>query len=338
MTVLTYQTGLTVYGLIRRVGDGFIYDTVAGDFVTPVVGDIANYYLTLTEDTISKQSYTMTLSKEWDIGHYTLETYSQVGGSEDTAVDTRLIYDGKFYIQNRGIYTGYLQAPDMSANLGNIMNEYVTTPLAAQLDTAVGALIESVATGGSTTTLVDTLYSWVTDRLISSWIVITCAASGISYPRQITSNILNTYTFGAIDETVVAGDKYSILTTISSYDLLRVGGVSQTGADLTPAALGALQSATDVEAGDVVVLADTQGFYLLPTNTKSFSLTMIDGSDADVYYTSFTTGHVAPRSTEGDLHYGGHKFSCDDLDFTGKTIFFATTKTGGATFHIEVLT
>jgi len=64
-------------------------------------------------------------------------------------------------------------------------------------------------------------------------------------------------------------------------------------------------------------------------------ITMIDGSDADQYFTSFTTGHVAPRGVQGDQHYGGHKTIISGLSLATGTIYFATTKVGGATFHIE---
>jgi hypothetical protein len=336
LRIKTRQTGLTVYGFIRRVNDGYIYSTVEGDFVSPVALDVADYILAFTEDAISKKSYVYTNSDDWVIGRYTLEAYSQAGGSPNPALDNIVCPYGKFNIQNRGVYTGYIQAPDSHDDLGNLLNEFVTAPLAERLDTTVGALVESTATDGSTTTLEDTTHSWTVDSLIDAWIIITCAASGISYPRKITSNTADEYTFSLLPESVVVGDEYVILSTIAAYDLVRVGGTTQTGADLTPYVLGSLQSSTTHVADDVTVLADTQGSYVLPSNTKMIQLTMIDGSDADEYITSFTTGNVAPRGTEGDQHYGGHKTCMFGLNITGKTLYFATSKVGGATFHIEV--
>jgi len=85
------------------------------------------------------------------------------------------------------------------------------------LDTGLNDLANSqpsknsgVATGGSTTTIVDALQSWTTDEFIGTPIRITRAGMSLYADAIVTGNTSTTLTFAAIGFTPVAGDAYKL--------------------------------------------------------------------------------------------------------------------------------
>lgn len=89
------------------------------------------------------------------------------------------------------------------------------------------------ATGGSTTTLVDTSAVWEVDRWKDAVVEITHAADGKHYFVTITSNTADTLTFPAIAVTVAAGDHYEIRMTLRLADIDKWGGTALTGRDIS---------------------------------------------------------------------------------------------------------
>ncbi len=65
-----------------------------------------------------------------------------------------------------------------------------------------------IATGGSTTTCVDTTKSWIVNTFIGDTLEV--VIDGVEYHSLITANTANTLTFNVIGDTVVAGDPYKI--------------------------------------------------------------------------------------------------------------------------------
>jgi hypothetical protein len=66
------------------------------------------------------------------------------------------------------------------------------------------------ATGGSTTTIVDTGQSWTTNEFLGAPVRVTRAGMDLYADSIVTGNTANTLTFGAIGFTPVAGDTYAI--------------------------------------------------------------------------------------------------------------------------------
>ncbi|MBA7700004.1 hypothetical protein ES703_108710 [subsurface metagenome] len=89
------------------------------------------------------------------------------------------------------------------------------------------------ATGGSTTTLVDTSIVWEVDKWKDAVVEITHAADGKHYFVTITENTADTLTFPAIAVTVAAGDHYEIRMTLRLADIDKWGGTSLTSRDIS---------------------------------------------------------------------------------------------------------
>lgn len=78
-----------------------------------------------------------------------------------------------------------------------------------ELITAVGGAIDEEATGGSTTTLIDTKKNWEADMWKGSILDVTVA--GDRYFRKITTNTNDTLTFDSLGDAVSDGDDYKLI-------------------------------------------------------------------------------------------------------------------------------
>ena len=116
------------------------------------------------------------------------------------------------------------------------MTEYLT--IVRQLAEVISRVTElSVATGdatgGSTTTLVDTSAVWETDKWKDAVVEITDVSTGKHYYVTVTSNTADTLTFPAIAVAVVAGDHYEIRMTLRLADIEKWAGATLTGRDIS---------------------------------------------------------------------------------------------------------
>lgn len=74
----SFPTGNTIYGIIRRLSDGYLLNDADGAFAnTP-----ADPYISFTEDSTIKSLYSLSESRAaWDDGSYRCYMYKQAGGS-----------------------------------------------------------------------------------------------------------------------------------------------------------------------------------------------------------------------------------------------------------------
>ena len=115
------------------------------------------------------------------------------------------------------------------------------------------------ATGGSTTTLVDTTKNW--EANIWNNALVEVAHGDTHYIVQIASHTADTLTFAALAVTLEAGDKYWIKIPIAIQDIERWGGTALTGRDISvdlqaltdDAIKGVLKSLGDAGVGDNVL-------------------------------------------------------------------------------------
>jgi len=120
-------------------------------------------------------------------------------------------------------------------------------------DSSSPALIASVATGGSNTTLVDTTLSLITDKLTGYLVVITSATTGKKQIATIASNTSNTLTFSALAGlyAVVAGDTYQIIVDPSNTGAINKATDSiQAFLQVEASSLGAVQSFSKSSTAD----------------------------------------------------------------------------------------
>jgi len=89
------------------------------------------------------------------------------------------------------------------------------------------------ATGGSTTTLIDTSSVWEVNKWKDAVVEITDVSTGKHYYVTITSNTADTLTFPAIAVAVVAGDHYEIRMTLRLADIEKWAGTTLTGRDIS---------------------------------------------------------------------------------------------------------
>ena len=176
------------------------------------------------------------------------------------------------------------------------------------------------ATGGSTTTLVDTSVVWETDKWKDAVVEITHAADEKRYFVTIASNTADTLTFPAIAVTVAAGDHYEIRMTLRLADIDKWGGTAQTGLDIGAELPKKLNKATTPVIYNVTMtLADTEYSQALPANTKKYTIQTRDGT---AFRMAFVTGKVA-APTEPYFSIGTDGFHHEDLiEPAALTLFF----------------
>ncbi len=116
------------------------------------------------------------------------------------------------------------------------MTEYLT--IVRQLAEVLSRVTEfsaatGDATGGSTTTLIDTSSVWEVGKWKDAIVEITHVADGKHYYPTITSNTADTLSFAALAITVAAGDHYEIRMTLRLADIDKWGGTDLTGRDIS---------------------------------------------------------------------------------------------------------
>ena len=192
------------------------------------------------------------------------------------------------------------------------------------------------ATGGSNTTLVDTTKVWQVDMWKHGKVEIIKGTK--HYFADIISNTADTLTFAALAGGVIvaATEVYQIKAAVDSTDIKSWNGTALTGRDITQDYINIPKKATTPSLFMVTVAANTEGSQALPANTKRFSIKMSGGLPGDVWHTAWETGKVNPALVSPyDVHDGGYAYTENSLDLAASTIFFSTSKVGGATFIIE---
>jgi len=91
------------------------------------------------------------------------------------------------------------------------------------------------ATGGTQTTLVDTLKNWEVNMWQGAILEVYSVADNVYYLSTIASNTANTITFAALPagKLVASGNPYAVRLTIGSIDILKWGGTALTGRDIS---------------------------------------------------------------------------------------------------------
>jgi len=135
---------------------------------------------------------------------------------------------------------------------------------------AVAAVMETsqdrgIATGGSTTTCIDTTKAWIVNHFIGDAIEVTVA--GVEYHSLITANTANTITMDVIGAVVVAGDPYKIISAVGAASTIA------DGADVTQGAIA-----------DAAVVAGAAGTLSakLRRLTTDLSGVLLDTADIEV--------------------------------------------------------
>jgi len=112
--------------------------------------------------------------------------------------------------------------------------------------TSETALDNGVATGGTVNTLIDTTRGWQVDIWADAIVEILDVSTGISYTREVDSNLLDTldFTTHPLPFAVVAGDTYSIRRQVNPLSPIEkglvhnvagyIGGNDILGADVAP--------------------------------------------------------------------------------------------------------
>jgi len=134
--------------------------------------------------------------------------------------------------------------PIEDVNIGDKTDAAVTDPTATasaiallkgmllQLEMNIQSSVDKgTATGGSTTTLVDSTKSWAVDIWKGSLVLVQRGAIG--YVAKVITNDATTLSFAAIGATVTAGDTYEIKLPIESSNISSINGTSLTSADWT---------------------------------------------------------------------------------------------------------
>jgi hypothetical protein len=203
------------------------------------------------------------------------------------------------------------------------------------------AFVNSITTGASAggTQVIDTTMSFEVNMWDQSHHkgMVDITIGGVHYWADILSNTVDTLTFAAIGIAIPAGAEYSIKALYSAVDISSWGGTPLTGADLTLAIQALLQKGLTPSTYNVTVIADNEGSVVLPDHTKQLTIKMIGGTSGDSYRTAWVTGKVATPVAPYDYHDGAACGSLEGVDLVGKTLYFATSKIGGATFAIEAI-
>lgn len=163
---------------------------------------------------------------------------------------------------------------------GTQINPATEDTLAAQLDITLSALRDAIkeylarvtevsvasgdATGGSTTTLVDSLAVWEVNKWTDAIVEITDISANKHYYVTVVSNTATTLTFAAIAVTVVAGDYYEIRMALNPANIEKWGGTNLTGRDISADSLALVTALQGIQAviGAVGVAANPDGLLL----------------------------------------------------------------------------
>jgi hypothetical protein len=220
-----------------------------------------------------------------------------------------------------------------------------------------------VATGGSSTTIVDTGKVWDVNLWQDSWFSVTIA--GKEYQGKVTSNTADTITIPTIaPAVVVAGCAYKLFQTIAASNIKMINSTVLTSDDWTlrfqalndNSVTGLMKSIGDIGAGDNVVTIlgniltavgllaavptvptlynvsltdlDTEYSQALAANTKRFAVSIIDGQVGDNYRIAYVTGKVATPTAPYLKYEQNIEFSQSDIEVAALTIYIASSKAG----------
>lgn len=260
--LVTPETGLTIYVVVtKRPNDPDdtvqILDVTDKKFRATSVDP----YLDLTEDTTYKGLYTVSDSTvAWTDGFYEFKFYSQLAGAPAPATDDILeVTQTRIKITKDTIYSIF-QTTD-----SRVLNQ----KLIDALGTIVTAPIEGTATGGTTSTLIDSTRSWEVDYWKNA--TYTYENAGTKYSGKITANTATQLTFSATAAAPVSGDDYTIHLIPNVTNIKWVNDTAQTGDDWTArfkalndvSITGIMKTLGDIGVGDSVyvtltnILADT---------------------------------------------------------------------------------
>ena len=335
----TTETGLTIYAyIIRRPSDPDsnlqIFDVTDGKFRETSVDP----YLDLTEDTAAKGQYAVEESTiVWTDGFYEFLFYSQLAGAPAPATDDILaVTTNRIKVVNDTIYAVF-QTTDLKTVVEDASIDITTnattnaTNVIAALGTIVTAPVEGIATGGSTTTLIDTTRVWEADYWKNATYGYTHA--GKIYAGKITGNTATTLQFTATALAPVAGDAFTIHLIPNVTNVKWVNDTVQTGADWS-----ALLTGIDTDTGNIatnttaattpviynisIAAADTQYSQVVPAGTKKFSISIKNGTIGETFRWAYTAGAVAAGVSFGIDQ--GFAVEVGNINFTG-SIYIAAS-------------
>lgn len=220
-----------------------------------------------------------------------------------------------------------------------------------------------VATGGSSTTIVDTGKVWATDLWADSWFSVTIA--GKEYQGKVTSNTADTITIPTIaPAVVVAGCAYKLYQVVAASNIKMVNSTVQTADDWTlrfkalndASVTGLMKSLGDIGAGDNVVTilgniltaigligiaattptiynlslvaSDTEYSQALTANIKKFSVSIIDGLPGDNFRLAYVTGKVATPTAPYMKFEQNMEYYQENIEPAALTLYLASSKAG----------
>lgn len=181
---------------------------------------------------------------------------------------------GNVYEEIQPITEQFRKADGTTVNLTEFLSDLVSRMTEVAIDSGA-------ATGGSTTTLVDTTRNWQADKFIGGWAEITIA--GVHYFREITDNDATSITF-ATTPAVVAGTLYSIKRTVSLSEIVKVSGTVQSSGDWTALLTAISTSGLSLGTYDEVVVSypdavtELYTFKLATVTTHTVTLTYSDAT------------------------------------------------------------
>lgn len=196
-------------------------------------------------------------------------------------------------------------------------------------DMTEAAFDVGVATGGSSTTIVDTGKVWATNLWQDSWFSVTIA--GKEYQGKVTSNTADTLTIPDITPAVVAvGCPYKLFQVVAASNIKMVNSAVQTADDWTVLFRNIVKKAQSLTQANVTcVAANTEYSYALPANCKEFSIRVRDGLPDNSLSISTVTGAVPPGTGLNITKItNDNVLSVDAVELLSTTLYFSNTLAG----------
>ena len=324
----TPETGLTVYTHITYRPDDqdstlTILDSTDGKFRETSVSP----YSALTEHATVKGLYVLDEDvTEWKDGFYEARFWSQLAGAPAPATDDILAVRPTRVKITFDTLLAVFETTDNKKVMADAAGDII-----AALGTIVTAPVEGIATGGSTTTLIDTTRVWEADYWKNATYGYTHA--GKVYAGKITGNTATTLQFTATALAPVAGDAFTIHLIPNVTNVKWVNDTVQTGADWS-----ALLTGIDTDTGNIatnttaattpviynisIAAADTQYSQVVPAGTKKFSISIKNGTIGETFRWAYTAGAVAAGVSFGIDQ--GFADGVDNINFTG-TVYIAAS-------------
>jgi hypothetical protein len=224
---------------------------------------------------------------------------------------------------------------------GILLSDGSITTWSSLLSGIVGTFLEAssdsgTATSGNTTTLTDTTKEWQTNIWTDAVVEIEIGAK--KYLTTVSSNTATVLTFPTIGASVIAGCEYSIKIPVTAQNILKWGGTTQTGRDLSLDLknIAENQAKTTLTMKQIICVASgTEYSYVLPLNARRIEMSVVNGLPGNYFYWSTVTGKVA-TGLEGSYQVPNN---CEDVEdgilFPTGTLYVASSLVG-AVIQVKV--